>query len=200
MFSTILDALVAISAFGGLALGIFNLWRARSNTKVSHRWELSHEYADVPYLLSLEAFEASLREGLAYLAPGADEIYAQPVKLRLVVRVDRRGTTPVNIEYVELGNAISRTSFDRQPGKVGSAVLTLDPNSHFEWAFDLDSIAQQLSNSYPARDFPAITIRLAIGGTKKGRFLDALVIPAANVSAVLDACQKVWPNYPTSKA
>ena len=199
MYSSILNTIVAICAFGGLGLGILNLWNARSATSVSYRWELSHAYADVPYLLSIENFDTSLREGLAYLAPGADDIYAQPVKLQVVVRVDRRGTTPVCIEYAELGNPIRSTSLDRQPGKVGSAVLTIDPNSHFEWAFDFDSIARQLSHFYPSKDFPEITINLANGGTQKGRFLDAPVIPAADVRAVLDVCQKVWPKYPRSK-
>jgi hypothetical protein len=199
MFSTFLNTVVASSAFGGLVLGIFNLWNARSATSVTYRWELDHEYADVPYLVSSENFQVSLRNGLAYLLPGADDIYAHPVKLRIVVRADRRGTTPETIEYVELGDVTRRVSFDRQPGMVGSAVRTLDPNSHFEWKFDFDSIARQLSHSHPASDFPEIAIRLSNGGTQRRRFLDAPVIPAAEVRAVVEACQKVWPNYPNSK-
>ena len=199
MFATFLDTVVAISAFGGLVLGIVNLWNARSATSVTYRWELDHEYADVPYLVSSENFQVSLRNGLAYLLPGADDIYAQPMKLRIVVRADRRGTTPETIEYVELGDATRKVSFDRQPGMVGSAVRTLDPNSHFEWAFNLDSIARQLSHSYPAGDFPEIAIRLSSARTQKRRFLEAATIPASEISAVVDACQKVWPNYPNSK-
>ena len=199
MLSSIVDVVLAISACGGLALGIVNLWNARSSTSVSYRWELSHDYADLPYLLSVEDCEASLRNGLAYLSPGSDDIYVQPVRIHLVVRVNRRGTTPESIEYVELGDASRRTSLDRQPGKVGSAVLTLDPNSHSELEFDWDSVARQLSNTYPARDFPEITIRLANGGSRNGRFLDATVIPAATVRAMLDACKAIWPNYPSSK-
>ena len=198
MFSAILDTVVAISAFGGLALGIFNALKARSKTSISYRWELSHNYADVPHVLSSENFEASLRDGLAYLLPGADDIYAHPVKLRIVVRADRRGTTPETIEFVELGDANRRVSFARQPGTTDSADLTIYPNSHVDWTFDWASIARQLSNSYPEKSFPDVSIRLSKGGSQNRRFLDAPSIPATEIRAVVETCKKVWANYPNS--
>jgi hypothetical protein len=194
-----LNWLTAASAFGGLLLGAINLVRTGSKTNVLYRWELNHEYADVPLRLDPKNFEASLREGLAYLLPGADDIYAQPVRLRLIVRVDRRGANPITVEYVELCDEVRRVSFDRQPGQLGSSVLTIDPNSHFEWGFDFDSIAGQLVRQFPGQEYPPIAVRVSTGGGQKNRFLKARPVVATEVSAFIDACNKVWPDYPAGR-
>ena len=194
-----LNWLTAASAFGGLLLGAINLVRTRSTTNVLYRWELDHENADVPLRLDPKNFEASLREGLAYLLPGADDIYAHPVRLSLTVRVDRRGTNPITVEYVELGDEAQRVSFSRQPGQLGSSVLTIDPNSHFEWGFDFDSIAGQLARQFPGKEYPPIAIRVSTGGGQKNLFLNARPVAATEVNALIEACTKVWPDYPAGR-
>ena len=198
MLDALLKWLVAMSAFGGFAIGIFILFRTRSKTDVTYRWELTDDYADIPFPLASSNFEASLRKGLVYLLPGIPDIYNQPVTLRLVIRVSRRGTSPVTLQYVELGSKEKRISFDRQPGQIGSALRTIDPNNHFEWFFDFKNVAAHLLGNYPEKNFPAVNIRVSTGDSQKNQYLKSPDVELAEVRALMSACEKVWPenHYP----
>ena len=188
--------ITALSSLGCLVLGIAKAFLARSSSRTEIRWELTHQDADVPYLLNPMNFERSIREGLAYFLPGSDDTYDHAIRIQCVVRVSRQGRTPLTVEYVELGDTKGKHSLARQPGQIGSAVRTIDPNSHAEWRFNFVSVAKQLSYHYRAGDYPNVDIRVALGGRPKRAFAKKSNIDGNLVHDFIDACRNVWADFP----
>ena len=187
MFSTVLDSVTAVAAVGGFVLALIGVGRSRSKTRVEYRWELADEHADVPCLLDPRNFENSLRAGATRLFPGRDDIYADKAQVRLVVRVSRQGGSPTSVEYVELGDPVRQAALIRQPGQIGIAVRTIDPNSHAEWVFYFADAARALQFAYPNGDFPDLVIRVAIGGGRKNPFAKAPNLPATQIRSLMAA-------------
>ena len=167
MLDKMISWVTAFAAVGGMVLSVINLLKARSKTTVTARWELHEQFADVPFEIDASDFVASYKRGVNFLLPGVADQYSQQVDLQLVVRVSRFGSSPENVEYIELGNAERRVSFTRTAGQFGSAVKVIDPNSHSEWAFNFNSLASSIAANYPNGDFPEIEIRVATGGKQK---------------------------------
>lgn len=105
----------------------------------------------------------------------------------------------MTIEYVEIGDASRQVSFARAPGQVGQAVRTIDPNSHFEWGFDLDSFKGHLVNKSAGNSPSSIDIKIHTGGAPKNQTLKAPQVGSAEVDALIKACQQVWPGFLNSR-
>lgn len=153
------------SAIGTFVLGVLAFVRGISYTSVKLRLELRHQWAK-SFVLSERTLEQDIRTAVSLINNDSDPAYSEDFYLTLVVRVNRGGVKPLNVEFVELFDAQRKETILRADGASGETVRTIAAHDHHEWKFYLDEAWQHLAFHYRDDDFPSVKVRVMKGNGK----------------------------------
>ena len=194
------DALAVVgswSAIGTLALGVLAFIRGTSRTKIELREVLTYPFG-APFPLGRKTLERDLRTGVSLQRDSGDPIYGEEFFLALIVRVNRIGARPLNIEHVELYDTKRKQPILRAKGAAGETVRTIEAHDHFEWKFYLDELWKYLAYHYPDNSFPRVRVRVIKGGGQPIRW-KRLAISGSRLLEVTRASQKVLGELPSRR-
>lgn len=157
------------SAIGTLALGVLAFIRGTSYTSVELRQEVRHQWAE-PFALGKHSLEQDIRTAVARIKEDNEPPYGEDFFITLVVRVNRGGAKPLNVEYVELFDTHRKQTILRANGASGETVRTIEAHDHYEWKFYLDEAWKYLAVHYRDDNFPRVKVRVMKGNGKPLRW------------------------------
>lgn len=185
------------SAIGTLALGVMAFIRGTSRTKIELREVLTYPFG-APFPLGKKTLERDLRTGISLQRQGSDPIYGDEFFLAMIVRVNRIGARPLNIEQVELFDTNRKQPMLRASGANGETVRTIEAHDHYEWKFYLDDLWKYLVFHYPDDAFPRIQVRVIKGGGQPIRWKH-LSISGPRLLELIRTSQKVLGELPSRR-
>jgi hypothetical protein len=185
------------SAIGTLSLGVLAFLRGTSRTKIRLREVLTYPWGS-PFPLGRKTLERDLRQGVFLQQQQGDGVYGEDFFVAVIVRVNRLGARPLNVEFVELFDTKRRQPILRAKGASGETVRTIEAHDHFEWRFDFDEARKYLDAHYPNRAFPRVRVRVIRGGGQPLRF-HRLGISGKRLLELAQVSEKVLGELPARR-